>query len=386
MSVLHSESEGSVTGSTVRGTPAWLRATNDRTALGLLLQHGPLTRNRLGELSGLSKPTAAQMVSRLEEAGLIRVDGEISGGRGPNAVSYAVRADRVLGVAIDVSSTRITATVVDATGAEHPVVELPLAPDADRSAVSDVKGAIAAACDAAGIRHDAVRLVCIGVQAAVAQRADELSFTDTLPGWPTTGIRAHLERELGVSVTLDNDANLAAVAERAVGSADAVDGFALLWMGEGLGLAIDVSGRIYRGASGGSGEIGYLPVPEEGKSLDPDAPTLTEFFGAAAWARLRDSAGTDAVAALAERVTLGLVPVLAVLDPERIVLGGPTGAEGGARLAALVSERLAASTQWRPDVVATAVGEQPVLRGAREVLIAEVHSRLFDDVARLSTP
>jgi len=367
---------------TVRGTPAWLRTTNDRTALGLLLQHGPLTRNRLGELSGLSKPTAAQMVARLEEAGLIRVDGEISNGRGPNAVSYAVRADRVLGVAIDVSSSRITATVVDATGTEHPVAELPLAPDTERTAVSDVRGAIAAACDAAGIRHDAVRLVCIGVQAAVAQRADELSFTDTLPGWPTTGIRAHLERELGVSVTLDNDANLAAVAERAAGSADAVDGFALLWMGEGLGLAIDVSGRIYRGAAGGSGEIGYLPVPEEGKALDPEAPTLTEFFGAAAWTRLRDT--PDAVAALAERVALGLVPVLAVLDPERIVLGGPTGREGGERLAALVGQRLAASTQWRPDVVATAVADHPVLRGAREVLIADVHSRLFEDVARIT--
>lgn len=367
---------------TVRGTPAWLRATNDRTALGLLLQHGPLTRNRLGELSGLSKPTAAQMVARLEEAGLIRVDGEISNGRGPNAVSYAVRADRVLGVAIDVSSVRITATVVDATGAEHPVAELPLAPDAERSAVFDVRGAIAAACEAAGIPQDAVRLVCIGVQAAVAQRTDELSFTDTLPGWPTTGIRAHLERELGVSVTLDNDANLAAVAERAAGSADEVDGFALLWLGEGLGLAIDVSGRIYRGAAGGSGEIGYLPVPEEGKALDPEAPTLTEFFGAAAWARLQGA--PDAVAEFAERVALGLVPVLAVLDPERIVLGGPTGLEGGERLAALVAERLAASTQWSPDVVTTAVADHPVLRGAREVLIADVHSRLFDDVARMT--
>ena len=161
-----------------------------------------------------------------------------------------------------------------------------------------------------------------------------------------------------------------------------MDGFALLWMGEGLGLAIDVSGRIYRGAAGGSGEIGYLPVPEEGKALDPGAPTLTEFFGAAAWARLRGT--PDAVAALAERVALGLVPVLAVLDPERIVLGGPTGREGGERLAALVAQRLAASTQWRPDVVATAVADHPVLRGAREVLIADVHSRLFEDVARIT--
>ena len=50
------------------GTPTWLRARNDRTAFRLLLEHGPLTRARLGELSGMSKPTAAQMLARLDTA------------------------------------------------------------------------------------------------------------------------------------------------------------------------------------------------------------------------------------------------------------------------------------------------------------------------------
>ena len=39
------------------GTSAWLRAHNDRTAFRLILEHGPLTRTQLGELSGMSKPT-----------------------------------------------------------------------------------------------------------------------------------------------------------------------------------------------------------------------------------------------------------------------------------------------------------------------------------------
>ena len=42
----------------MKGTPAWLRAQNDRTAFRLLLANGPLSRTQLGELSGLSKPTA----------------------------------------------------------------------------------------------------------------------------------------------------------------------------------------------------------------------------------------------------------------------------------------------------------------------------------------
>ncbi|HEY1106930.1 MAG TPA: helix-turn-helix domain-containing protein, partial [Agromyces sp.] len=87
----------------LQGTPAWLGAVNDRTAYALLLEHGVLTRNRIGELSGLSKPTASQIVSRLEGAGLIHVVGEVSGGRGPNAAGYAARTDLVYGVAVDVT-------------------------------------------------------------------------------------------------------------------------------------------------------------------------------------------------------------------------------------------------------------------------------------------
>ena len=65
------------------GTPRLLRALNDRSALNLLLEHGPLTRTRLGELSGLSKPTASQLLGRLEAAGLVEPAGTLAGAPGP---------------------------------------------------------------------------------------------------------------------------------------------------------------------------------------------------------------------------------------------------------------------------------------------------------------
>ena len=64
----------------------------------------------------------------------------------------------------------------------------------------------------------------------------------------------------GVPVGVDNDVNLAAVAERRRGVARDAEGFALLWLGEGLGLAIDLNGTLLRGARGGAGEIGYMPL------------------------------------------------------------------------------------------------------------------------------
>ncbi|WP_159062342.1 MarR family transcriptional regulator, partial [Streptomyces caniscabiei] len=63
------------------GTPRVLRAMNDRAALDLLLEHGPLSRTRLGRLTGLSKPTASQLLARLEAAGLVVATG--TGADGP---------------------------------------------------------------------------------------------------------------------------------------------------------------------------------------------------------------------------------------------------------------------------------------------------------------
>jgi predicted NBD/HSP70 family sugar kinase len=385
---------------TVPGTPSWLRERNERTALSLLFAHGVLTRNRIGELSGLSKPTASQIVARLEGAGLIEVVGEVSGGRGPNALSYGVRADRVLGVAIDIDETVIRSTVVDATGTEYPVVETVIANgDNGHSAASDVQDAITAASASAGTDAAAVRVVAIGVQGSIDPRTDKLSFIDTLPGWPRQGIRTHLETLLGLDVHIDNDANLAAVAERSEGAGAGTGSFALLWLGPGLGLAVDLAGAVHRGAAGGAGEIGYLPVPWNAVDIDPQARDLQQLIGgpaAAAIARRHgvtgatDSAVIDALsdhparegvfAEVARRIAVGVVPVLAILDPELIVLGGPIGTAGGDLLAELVRVEIERTTLWHPRATQSLVPEYPVLRGAREVLVHQVRQHLFDEL------
>src|SRR5258705_1909431 len=76
------------------GTPSLLRAINDRAALDLLLERGPLTRAQLGELTGLSKVTASQLVERLEERQLVARVCELAGGRCPNAQLYAAGPSR----------------------------------------------------------------------------------------------------------------------------------------------------------------------------------------------------------------------------------------------------------------------------------------------------
>jgi DNA-binding Lrp family transcriptional regulator len=106
------------------GTPSLLRAINDRAALDLLLERGPLTRAQLGELTGLSKVTASQLVERLEERQLVTRVGELAGGRGPNAQLYAVIASSAYVVGVDVGPTSVIAGSADITGRLTAAVEI----------------------------------------------------------------------------------------------------------------------------------------------------------------------------------------------------------------------------------------------------------------------
>ena len=159
---------------------------------------------------------------------------------------------------------------------------------------------------------------------------------------------------------------------------------------------------MHRGAAGGAGEIGYLPAPKVAASVDPAATDLQDLLGGATVVELAHSLGIDGadartvathlaghprrselLAALAPRVALGVVPVLAILDPEVIVLGRPMGAAGGADLATLVGSAIQRDSPWNPIVTTTALSEDPVLRGAREVLLVELRERLFSELETL---
>ncbi len=386
-----------MTDATAKGTPAWLGAVNDRAGLSVLLEHGPLTRQRICELVGVSKPTASLIMQRLITGGFIEERGRLARSAGPSAVVYAARLDRRLGVAVDLDAAELRARVVDAAGTDHPVVRraLPADPGA-RDAVAELRDAIDEACAAAGADAASVRTVCLGIPGYVDPGRDGELFSETLPGWPTRGLHGVLEDALGRDVLIENDVDLAALAERALGERE--DAFALLWFGNGVGAAFDAAGELHRGSFGGAGEIGFLPAPATAAAIDPGAGTLQDLVGARAVATLAsrhglapgteplagldDSPARDAILAeLADRVALAALPVLAVLDPAALVLAGPTAAAGGDALAAAVQERVRATSRWYPEVTASAVGDAPVLAGASVLAQRRVRRALLDEIA-----
>ena len=98
------------------GTPSLLRELNDRAALDLLLGGEMLTRSQISEYTGVSKVTVSQMLTRLEERGLVAIAGEQAGGRGPNAALYSVVPSSAYVAGLYVESDLVSAAVADVTG------------------------------------------------------------------------------------------------------------------------------------------------------------------------------------------------------------------------------------------------------------------------------
>ncbi|MGW0552727.1 ROK family transcriptional regulator [Streptomyces sp. NPDC002926] len=394
---------------TTPGTPRVLRAMNDRAALDLLLEHGPLSRTKIGKLTGLSKPTASQLLARLEAAGLVVATGTTEGRPGPNAQLYAVNARAAYAGGLDVTPHRIRAAVADITGATVGEFELPTPGRRAESVVRQVTEALDGAVKAAGVTRSDVHRLVIGTPGAFDPSTGRLRYASHLPGWHSPTLLDELAAVLPMPVEYENDVNLVAVAEQRLGAAHGHQNFVLLWNEEGLGAAVVIGGRLHRGFTGGAGEVGFLPVP--GTPLvrqvtKANSGGFQELAGAQALPRLARELGVDGVPhgphaeaatelvaraagagsgpyrelldAYATGLATGLASMVAVLDPELVVLSGEVIAAGGEPLRERVQAELTELAASRPRLVLGSVREHPVLRGALESALATTRDEVFD--------
>ncbi|MER7133179.1 ROK family transcriptional regulator [Streptosporangium saharense] len=353
-------------------TPQMARAINDRLALDLLLEHGTLTAPQLRALTGLSRPTVSDLIERLQTNGLIEVVGK-SGGerRGPNARLYGIVAGRAHVAGVDIRRDTVTVTVADITGepvgsasreigADGPQTASPTYPQHARAA-TPLAGVIAeTVATAAGSRS--LHAVVLGAPGMVNPHSGELAVDNGVPGWQPNLLQT-LRRRIDAQVSLENDVNLAAVAEHRAGSAQGREDFVLLWLDDAVGAAVTLGGRLRRGASGGAGEVTPLGFPEGSFCDLLDAKAVI---------------GLDQDA-LAARIARMAFTAVAVLDPGLVVLGGETGRSGGEELATRVGEHLDTLSPVPTQVRAGTVEGNAILNGALFTALSLAQRDVFGD-------
>lgn len=350
-----------------------VRRTSLSAVLRLLHTGGPRSRAQLAGETGLNKATVSSVVAELLAAGLVREQDVQRGGLGRPGQAVAVDGRGAAGIGVQVDIGDLTAEVLDLEGVEvwHRRVTLPtarLAADLVLDRVAELVREAEAAARDAGRRTVGATVALPG---GVDPRSGVLEFAPNLgrsDGWRHAHVAESLgQRLLGsdptthaagrVDIRVDNEANLAALGERAARGPAAPADLLLLTGGVGVGSGIVAGGRVVRGAHGFAGEVGHMPVAPDDVGCGCGRRGCWETVVGLP-ALLRAAADTDdpvhdpaldleerlellvrraedgdartlaALARMGSWLGLGAAVLVNVLDPEVLVLGGYFAAVG----------------------------------------------------------
>ncbi len=220
-----------------------------------------------------------------------------------------------------------------------------------------------------------------------------------------------MSERLGLPVTVDNDANLAVLAEHRHGAAKDVDHALMVALGTGIGGGLVIEGRLYRGARGFAGEFGHIVVDHDGEDCPgqcpgrgclevlasgramgrageaaalaaPDSPLGRrrrdggEITGAlmTELAHAGDPQALEVLAGVGERLGAGLTGLVNALDPDVVVIGGGAVAAGDLLLEParrVVAQRALPPVAGAVRIVAAHFGEESGMLGAAIMALGE---------------
>jgi predicted NBD/HSP70 family sugar kinase len=379
------------------GGPRALRAMNDRAALYALAEHGPLSRVELEHAIGLSKPAAAELLRRLEEAQLVRQDGlKASPGPGPNARLWTVNEKAGYAVGVDVISSSVDVAIADLSGrtvSERKVASRGAGPDP----IATLRRAVNECARTAGLGLEEINRGVIGISGSIDPVTGFLGYADHMPRWHGFNVPGRLGDVLGMPVTVENDVNLVATDELLHGRGRGYTDILLLWMGAGVAAAVIIDRRLLRGSRGAAGEIDFAPLDFTGRRVtevidNHGVLDLAAEHGVhasrAATAVRRAVAGIAGhgdrvgdpdgfLAELASRVAQAVVIPVSLLDPQLVLLGGDIGVAGGDRLADRVADRLHRLIAHRPEVRPATGRDHAVRHGAVEAAVRQLQEAVF---------
>lgn len=391
------------------GTPAGMRELNQRAVLDRLRAEGPATRPNIARDTGLSKPTVGQALLDLEQHGLVRTVGRTFAGPGRSAVVYEANpmAAHVLG--IDIGRELVRIAVADLSGEVVAKLDERNRSRSANALVRTVSTGAERAVQTAGLRRDDIVATVIGSPGVLNMHSRSFGHVPNLPGWERKGLLDDLEKALGPGLVVENDANLAALGEYQAGAARGIGTFVTLTIGTGIGMGIVVDGKLFRGANGAAGEVGYLPFgwPADGLPAAGYAKPKQGMLEAAAAARSiveiaeangvqgartakdvfrlaheGDERALHAVHEEAGRLAFVIAAVAAVIDPELVVLGGGVGTNTDL-LKHPIEKILSRTTPLAPRIVRSELSEDAVLTGAITTALRTAQDVVFDRMTRV---
>jgi predicted NBD/HSP70 family sugar kinase len=312
------------------------RNHNRQLILERIRDAGQMGRAEMARASGLSTQAVSNIIADMLEDGLIQEVGRRAGARGLPAVQYGLNRGGGYAFGVEIRPDAVFAALLDLSGSTIFSTRRAQTASGPEPVTETVVALLELALEQSGVHRD--RLLGAGIvlpgpfgQTGIQNSGSELS------GWQGIDLAPWFQDALHLPVFIENDANAAAIAERVKGAALALDSYAYLYFGTGLGLGWVHKGALATGAFGNAGEIGHIPVPYDGQTVLLETVVSRLSVQAAladAGIRIRD--GEDLQGLFAARdptlmawldrakapLSVAIATVENMLDPQAIILGG----------------------------------------------------------------
>ncbi len=360
-------------------------------------QRGSLTQIELAGVTGLSPATVSNIVKELTASGVLHTSPSTRSGRRALLVTLARNLGLVAGVHFGTRSLRVA--LADASMRVVADQRMPLAPD-HRADTGLQRAALLISELLASVDASPAELlgVGVGVPAPVDVRTGQIATVGMLRGWDGVDVADLLGTELEVPVTVDNDANLGALAETRFGAAAGCDDVAYVRVSHGVGGGLVLGGQVVHGRAGIAGEIGHVTIDENGPVCRCGNRGCLEMFVGAnvLLAMLSDSRGHLTLRDVIHEAQTGdpgcrrvlfdagqhlgvaTANLCNIMDPQIVVVGGQLAQAGEILLTPMrtaVQQRTVPAAMGSVDVVASALGSAAEVRGALAVALDQARLR-----------
>jgi predicted NBD/HSP70 family sugar kinase len=392
---------------TTASTTTVLRVMNERAVFSEIFRLGRASRPELAGITGLSKPTVAGALNNLEGAGLLRQVGLRAGPAGRPGVLYEVCPEAGYVLAVDIGRAFVRTALANLVGDIVAQEEEPSRGSDDQELLTQITQLTQRLTSVAGITPHDITLAAFGTPGIQDQANGSLHLAPNLPGWEQPHSLDRLSAITGGTSMVENDTNLAAIGEARYGLGREVRHFVYMSIGTGMGMGIVIDGTLYRGSRQAAGEIGYLPVGAGDPLLEHPGSHRRGMFESVASAaglvamaeragmigvqtpkdvldaaRRGDKAAQKAVDREIDHLTTALAGVIAILDPELVVLGGGVGGHADDLLTRPLLERLGRLVALElPRIEVSALGANAVLLGALASGLAAAHDLVLEHAA-----
>lgn len=391
-----------------RTTVRDVRRRNRSVLLSKLYFDGPLSRQHLSQLTGLSPATVSNVIGALVEEGMVVEAGSVDsdGGRPRVLLRVDPRFGAVVGV--DVGETRVRVEIFDLMMNALATVDRPLDPvHPDPAAVvSHIIDGVNDVLTRSGVEPSTVLGVGIGVSGVVEQEPEVRVHAQTL-GWDGVPLEKLVRAGVDLPIFIDNGAKTQGQAELWFGAGRGARHAVVALVGSGVGAAVITDGLMYRGATSSAGEWGHTTIKYGGRRCrcgakgcleayvgaegvldryrhaigDKVTPDIDEEAGIAALIAAADSSPVAAqlLEETAGYLGAGIANLINLFNPERIVLGGWAGLALGTRLLpeirAAAAEHALRQPYEQTTIELCQLGPDAVAYGAATLPIAHLLGR-----------